>query len=466
MLALILAVIGVSYAFFSLQVNGEGTTTKIEISTGEAGGITLSGKVENFHISVNATDMAYKNLGDYYATDNQDKHYADSKEDGTKDLGRIDISGTLSETNSCSATIKLEFTTSILEKIQEGDFTLGLLYGEEEQEIDLTNIPSEGTTIEFELDGTINPSYIRAYLKLNNADRDQSYLANQEMKVKVSIDSFVCEEGAKGLPPLEMLDLQGGTYYGGGKQGSRTAVEGLYRFKGTYSEVKNNYICLGADENPDKCKTNANNMYRIIGVTDGTEESTLGLKAGMLKVIKATPSNTGQAWSTNSSSNIDWDNGSNTVRTYLNSTFYNGNTIDSRIKPYIAEVNWWKGDRTNATSSGEERKTKTSGKYRVGLMYASDYYNSWSYDSNTNSWLHIIHGTSNSSTYSSTYEWTMTRSGTDGYGYEAWGVRSDGPLNRFGVAYTYASAVRPVFYLSSDVKLTGQGIETDPFIIG
>ena len=267
---------------------------------------------------------------------------------------------------------------------------------------------------------------------------------------------------ANGRPALEVLKATKDETYAGGGQHT-TAVEGLYRFKGDYDKVLNNYICLGADENPDKCKTNTDNMYRIIGVTDGTEESTLGLKAGMLKVIKATPSNTSQAWATDQSANIDWDNGNNTVRTYLNGTFYTGSTIDSRIKPYIAEVNWWKGDRTNATSSGVETKTKTSGKYRVGLMYVGDYYNSWTYAGNTNSWLHITHGLSSSSTYSSTSEWTMTRYGPNDNGnYRAWEVAS-GPLSYFNVYITFA--VRPVFYLASNVGLVGLGSESSPYTI-
>ncbi len=281
------------------------------------------------------------------------------------------------------------------------------------------------------------------------------------------VGNFVKQESK---PVLDMLKETGGdTFAGGGDH--TTVVDGLYRYKGTYEEVTNNYICLG-DENPDVCKTNTDNMYRIIGVTDGKEESTLGLKAGMLKVIKATPSNTSQAWSTDQFSNIDWDNGSNTVRTYLNSTFYTGSTIDARIKPYIAEVNWWKGDRTNATSSGVEAKPKTSGKYRVGLMYAGDYYNSWTYAKNTNSWLHITHGLSSSSTYSYSNEWTMTRYGQKYFGssYYEWLVtnssdRLGGLLDSSNGFGTLKYAVRPVFYLTSEVKLSGGGTESDPFII-
>ncbi len=267
---------------------------------------------------------------------------------------------------------------------------------------------------------------------------------------------------ANGRPALEVLKATNDNTYAGGGQHT-TVVEGLYRFKGDYDKVLNNYICLGAYENPEKCKTNANNMYRIIGVTDGTEESTLGLKAGMLKVIKATPSNTSQAWS--SSGNYDWDNTNATARKYLNDTFYTGNTIDARIKPYIAEVNWWKGDNEGSwlTPPTSETKTKTTSQYRIGLMYASDYYNSWTYSSsgNTNSWLDITHGLSSSSTYSNYIEWTMTKYGSS----YAWYVRADGALLWNNINVTNAYAVRPVFYLSSTAGLIGFGTEQQPYTI-
>ena len=70
---------------------------------------------------------------------------------------------------------------------------------------------------------------------------------------------------ANGRPALEVLKAKGGANYAGG---NNTVVDGLYRFKGTKAQITNNYICLG-DENPDVCKTNTDNMYRIIRVTTG-----------------------------------------------------------------------------------------------------------------------------------------------------------------------------------------------------
>ena len=269
----------------------------------------------------------------------------------------------------------------------------------------------------------------------------------------------------KGRPALEVLDAQGGQYYGGGKQGSRTAVEGLYRFKGTKAQVTNNFVCIGGPLNPDTCGSAESNeyLYRIIGVTDGTEASDLGLEAGMLKVIKVIPTSTRQAWASNRSTDIDWDNGNNTVRVSINgSGFYNG--LEQGIKNIIPAVKWWKGDRTNAESSGAETKTATTGQYQIGLMYAGDYYNSWGYGSNTNSWLHITNTMSGkTSTYSSTYEWTMTRFGLFSGGYNAWFVATSGNFARNPVNDT--PAVRPVFYLPSTTGLVGNGTESSPYVI-
>ena len=277
----------------------------------------------------------------------------------------------------------------------------------------------------------------------------------------------------KGRHALETLDAQGGEYYGSGttigqgKQGSRVAVEGLYRFKGTKDKVTNNFICIGGPLNPETCGSTENNkyLYRIIGVTDGTEaaeSNSLGLDKGMLKVIKVIPSSTSQAWASDYSSSIDWDNASNPVRVSINgSGFYNG----LGVKDLIKEVYWWKGDRTNATSSGAEAKTRTSKKYPVGLMYASDYYNSWTYATNKDSWLHITNTMSGKTgTYSSSWEWTMTRYGyySSYFGYRAWFVGSNGALDY----YEYSRrAVRPVFYLESDVTIIGTGTEQSPYII-
>ncbi len=266
----------------------------------------------------------------------------------------------------------------------------------------------------------------------------------------------------KGRHALETLDAQGGQYYGEGTQGNRTAVQGLYRFKGNYNQVTNNFICIGGPKNPETCGSIEDNkyLYRIIGVTDGTESdenNSLGLDKGMLKVIKVIPTSKSQVWSNGSTSNVNlnWDDNSCTVRITINGEgFYN----DLKVKDLIKEVYWWKGGNKVETSVSET-KTKTNLKYPVGLMYKSDYYNSWTYGHNLNSWLHI---SNTMSTYENASEWTMTMQTYTGQSI-AWAVNSEGTTSTWLV--NSAIYIRPVFYLRSDVSIIGTGTESSPYII-
>ena len=229
----------------------------------------------------------------------------------------------------------------------------------------------------------------------------------------------------------------------------------LLRYIGKYSEITNNYICFGTID-IGTCTSNPDTyMYRIIGITTENVNRELELVPNQLKIIKATPLKEGSMWS---ESGNNWDNTNNTVRPYLNTTFLG--TIASNWQGIISDPKWYIGDNKSADSTTTEVKTPSTGKYKVGLMYASDYYNSWTYATNKDSWLHITHGITGGR---STNEWTMTGYGRESYNFRAWMVVTGGTLY---ASYQYnGSAVRPVFYLSSNIKLSGSGIESSPFII-
>ena len=242
---------------------------------------------------------------------------------------------------------------------------------------------------------------------------------------------------AKGRPALEVLDKQGGDYYAGGGEHT-TAVDGMYRFKGTKDQITNNYICLG-DENPDVCKTNTDNMYRIIGVTTD----------GKLKVIKASKYGENQVWHSSSSTDPKWD--SSSLYTYLNVTFYS--SINARIKNHT--WNMEKKTSTPEATTGQEDGTVSA---NIGLMYGSDYVNAYQ-NSSTDNWLFIQNGYSGNIAED---EWTMSRCGADG-GLVAWRVLPDGTLRPDWLYNTHV--VRPVFYLQSTAGLIGFGSESSPYTI-
>ncbi len=239
----------------------------------------------------------------------------------------------------------------------------------------------------------------------------------------------------------------------------------MHRFVGDYNTVKNNYICFGTDNLGDCLKSPATYMYRIIGITDSAD-SNIGLEAHQLKIIKAEPNSDGKsvAWHSNRYSDIPWDS-ADVQKTYLNTTFIKtitGTVGTSNWTDVISNPKWYIGDNTSADSTNVEVTSKTPQQHKIGLMYASDYYNAGT--QNTNNWLNICHGRTGTSISCSSYnEWTMTRYGYDGHE-GAWRVdNSRGSLGTSIVSNTYA--VRPVFYLTSEVKLSGGGTESDPFII-
>ena len=279
---------------------------------------------------------------------------------------------------------------------------------------------------------------------------------------------------ANARPVLETLDKRGGIYYGSpetttgqGEMGNRQTVDGLIRFKGTKDQVTNNYICLGEEENPDKCKENKDDMYRIMGVTTN----------GLLKVIKASPTPSLVKWweppyISGITSDRKWN--ATDIYTYLKGSFYN--SLNSKLKALIASYTWnmemydtfeyaycsfgpWPS--VNPTS-GSIRKDGTVGA-KVGLMYATDYVNA--YNNSSNNWLYIKNGLTGNT---ATSEWTMTRAGSyscesGSYGQNSW-IVTGGRLSTQMV--NSSSVVRPVFFLqTSKIGLIGFGEENHPYTI-
>ncbi len=271
-------------------------------------------------------------------------------------------------------------------------------------------------------------------------------------------------------------------------------VGGMYRYQGAYNVVKNNYICLGK-LNDKKCANQSNNMYRIIGITP----------EGNIKVIKQTRYGDTYQWWTDYSrieSNKEWPN--SLIFDTLNDTFYN--SLNEEIKNKIEPQEWLYGDissdlvtkdyitaeqaymietgqantkyydPSNGSYIQNKKWEKKTDSKPIGLMYVHDYAYSGStegdytscrvnYSTCKTSWIHMSNN-GGATSGSEAWEWTMTRLGrsnsSDTYFY-VWGVDLNGQV--YALALQNAFAVRPVFYLSSNVELGGEGSTSDPFYI-
>ena len=250
--------------------------------------------------------------------------------------------------------------------------------------------------------------------------------------------------------------------------GLNTTMEGgLYRFQGTSA---NNYICFGTSDK-STCTGNTDAyMYRIIGINS----------SGQLKLIKKEALNSTIEWWSDYSTDKAWPD--STIKTNINGSSFLSNTtyVPSGWNDKIATTTWKYGDNTNVNQTAANLYTTENGwstttSAKIGLMYAHDYAyayqsgglncsSSGSYSTCKTAWIHL---SQNDSGVPSSYEWTMSRYGYysgNGY-YYAWAVFSGGYVNSAGLNYT--RAVRPVFYLTSDVTyLSGTGTASDPIIIG
>ena len=281
-----------------------------------------------------------------------------------------------------------------------------------------------------------------------------------------------------------------------------------YRY---YGPNPNNYICLdmeGQSTCPDK------HLYRIIGSIYEEKENT-----NRIKVIKATPLTDGTTkgfswdykvnngngsydniWATITSGNYSnsLTSGSQLMK-LLNSgawwngtsgSYYNNSTtaktvnftnykLSDKAKSYITTSRYYLGGYDNNTPLtnkmyGYERGTLRYNADRplywegmIGLMYPSDYGyaagNScvngtklYSYNGGcmNKDWLYI----------SNTYQWLMSPySDTSVHVFD---VYSEGYIVGSYSVSAYSRAVSPVFYLTSDVSITGgDGTSTAPYIL-
>ena len=230
---------------------------------------------------------------------------------------------------------------------------------------------------------------------------------------------------------------------------TNSAGDNSYRYSGANP---NNYICFGTDE--ETCPED--NMYRIIGV--------FGNEA---KLIKAT--NIGN-YKWNSSNDNTW--ALSDIKDTLNSTYYN--SLETTWQNKIASHEWKVGGmRGNMEYTANQyynteigsSSSSTTDSMKIGLMYVSDYgfaasniywteslYYYDDIDLRDNNWLYL-----------GSTEWTISPH-FNKISY-AFYIFNTGYVDS-NVSVTDSYAIRPTFYLTSDVTyVSGSGTQSDPFRI-
>ena len=249
---------------------------------------------------------------------------------------------------------------------------------------------------------------------------------------------------------------------------SKFATE--YRYRGGDSVVKN-YVTFN------------NETWRIIGIIP--TEDTDGNVENRIKIIKD-ESIGDMKWNgtedTTTSSYNNWVTG--TLNTYLNNDYYNTLTTDAKnmigtAKYYLGGYKnsprftsdvMWQYERKNEANRteyyyGTNPIMQNDANKKIAIMYASDYgyaaskectSNLYDYDGSascktTNNWLDKSAGT-----------WLLPQHSVGSS--NAFGVLSSGFVNSDRSVSGFEYAVRPVLYLSSNVKISGgEGTSQKPY---
>ena len=289
------------------------------------------------------------------------------------------------------------------------------------------------------------------YVEDNAGYKSEVYTLNETTDKIITLADWVIEQygGVQG---------NNGIYYHTSSL-ANSAADNSYRYSGANP---NNYVCFGSDAT--ECPND--NLYRIIGVFDGE-----------VKLIKNT-SLGDYSWSGSGSSNNSWWHNSTLNTDILNETYLNG--LGSKWSNLISMHTWKVGgmvySTTNTTKqyydmevgSNSCQTTSTDCIYpaKIGLMYISDF----GFAASNSYWdteLNNYELAKSSNWLAGLNEWTISRHSSFpgfAFGVISIGSVSDNIMDGYYVTHTYA--VRPVFYLNSDVQyISGTGTESDPFRI-
>ena len=355
-------------------------------------------------------------------------------------------------------------------------------------------IESDNNTYTFS-DLTSNVTFdIRVYVKDSN-NRVSSVSVASETTFAVAFDDFIktVYTGKQGENNMYYHDstLENG------------ANDNSYRYAGS-SETTKNFVCFGYDSKDGSCPTD--NLYRIIGVFDNqvklikydyASTTMLGKDGGYLNTYSGIgwkASTYGTSKGTNSKSDIGvycWNKTSNSnswSQSSLNIDNLNTNFtnyIGSNWTKKIASNTWKVGGNTStsltnvvaATAYTNEIVSPASTKKysdKIGLMYVSDY----GFAAAPSAWTTPLRKMKNGSDYGygqssitsvnwmymGLYDFTITRQSDTNS--DIMHIDFSGFVSSYDQYELNRNAIRPVFYLKTDVTFVGgEGTIASPYII-
>jgi len=185
-------ILGATYAYLQAIITNDNSQTLILGKTDKLGTVTLSNPTSDLKLKVTAKDMLKNKLGIYYATTDETLNY--DADEIQRNVAVATLFGGESSLNyKCSMTVNIVTEGTMLSFLDEGDIYVqfgGLLTNK----VDLTNISSEGYTVDFNLNNTYLPEqYVSASVALVNKNTNQNDLAGKSLAISFQNTNFSCE---------------------------------------------------------------------------------------------------------------------------------------------------------------------------------------------------------------------------------------------------------------------------------
>ena len=471
---LLVLTIGVTFAYFMAKT-GEGKQAGTTITTGTVDALKFNVSKENLSLNINQFNFA---SGSGNLSDNVTAT-ASLKANSTKNTATYNYYVYFQiESNDYVYTTtdkKPEIVLSITGPNGEITSVDGLTY------VSATN--ADGTVVKgFDITES-KPSVVKIADSFEISSSSSTNYTNQEWTFTVTfinLDTNQVDNQNKNLTGKVLIQQEkiyfsgeliaskftgtqgdGGLYYHNGTITDTSgnvidASDNSYRYSGANPD---NYVCISSEETT----CSEDNLYRIIGVFEENNHGVAGQK--MVKMIKNS-SIGGIAWNLTYPSNDSNNWSKSSLNTFLNTTFLSNSLSD--IADKLATVAWKISgssyvDTAKAVHLTEITNAKETYSGKIGLMYASDYGFATDIEYWTTKLGYYETASKNDWLFLNVYEWLLTPLASDYY--SSWVIGNHGAVYN-GDIVTNTNAVRPCFYLKSDVSFSsGSGTSTDPYRI-
>ena len=493
----LLLLIGGTYAYFSINATSDKTGAKVTGKANNLGNPTMQIKTSKLYLNLDANLMSQANAGKTY--------YANEDESGlalTTNPNYVLATASLPEGDEAlDCTYNYKVTATVTNEITDGsDSDVKVIVGDKKMTLkELTTAGTAGIIVSGEIKNLTKGQSVSTPLTssvtntANTQDKlvGNSYTINIEPYNDGDIKAFFCKlpyqidtkkTFAQNLIDSDWLwqsglEGDGYRYIGSGAVGTDTNP--------------NNFICFGTTDKTECIANQDKYMYRVLGVfADANGDN-------HIKLIKYKQLGSTYAWNNDKTVSTSWENSdmykglngsyflTNTTYDYLQNTTWSNKIENWTWSAVTTSANGGFYYRTASPSQiylhelNRSTKTSTAGIWanpvaKIGLMYVSDYLLglgtaavSLTTGTHTNGtllrtgWMHPI----NNESSQTNAEWTISHFGISGSDDNAYIVYLLGSIMNGYVSL--ATGIRPVFYLTSDVKITdsGDGSLDNPFII-